>query len=97
MEGVVPEGEVKNRLQSIKIAAITASYLYRERFLKRPLDVLVESKREKHSGRLTGYSDNYIKVLFDGPDSLMKKVVPVRIEELNLSYTMGTYVELDQI
>ncbi len=95
MTDLVPEGEVKKRFQSMKIAAITASYLYRELFLKKPLDVLVETKKEKHSGRLTGYSDNYIKVIFDGPDSLMKKIVPVRIEELNLSYTMGSYVELD--
>ncbi len=97
MAGVVPEAEVKHRFQSMKIAAITASYLYRELFLKRPVDVLAESKREKHSGRLTGYSDNYIKVIFDGPDSLMRRIVPVRIEELNLSYTMGSYVELDGI
>ncbi len=93
MAGVVPEYEIKRRFQSVKIAAITASYLYRDGFLKKPVDVLVESKKEKYSGRLTGYSDNYIKVVFDGPDSLMKKIVPVRIEELNLSCTMGTYLE----
>ena len=97
MEGVVPENEIKKRFQSMKIASITASYLYREGFLKKLVDVLVESKKERYSGRLTGYSDNYIKVVFDGPDSLMKRIVPVRIEELSLSYTMGSYVELDQV
>jgi len=97
MAGFVPEDEIKKRCQSMKIAAITASYLYREGFLKKPVDVLVESKKEKHSGRLTGYSDNYIKVIFDGPDSLMKKIASVKIEELNLSYTMGSYVGLDQV
>ena len=97
MAGIVPEDEIKKRFQSMKIAAITASYLYRKLFLKKSVDVLVESKKDKHSGRLTGYSDNYIKVIFDGPDSLMKKIVPVRIEELNLSYTMGSYVELDRV
>jgi len=97
MAGVVPEDEIKKRFQGMKIAAITASYLYRELFLKKLVDVLVESKKEKHSGRLMGYSDNYIKVIFDGPDSLMKRIVPVRIEELSLSYTMGSYVELGQV
>jgi threonylcarbamoyladenosine tRNA methylthiotransferase MtaB len=92
MAGVVPEDEIKKRSQSMKIAATKASYLYRGLFLKKPVDVLVESKREKHSGRLTGYSDNYIKVIFDGPDSLMKRIAPVRIEELNLSCTMGAYI-----
>ena len=98
MAGVVPEDEIKKRFQSMKIAAITASYLYRELFLKKLVDVLVESKKEKHSGRLTGYSDNYIKVIFDGPDSLMKRIVPVRIEELSLSYTLGVYLtRLDSV
>ena len=97
MAGVVQEDEIKKRFQSMKVAAIMASYLYREDFLKKPLDVLVESKKEKYSGRLMGYSDNYIKVIFNGPDSLMKRIVPIRIEEVNLSYTMGSYVELDQV
>ena len=98
MADVVPEDEIKKRTQNMKIAAITASYLYREGFLNKPVDVLVESKKEKHSGRLTGYSDNYIKVIFDGPDSLMRRIVPVRIEELNLSCTMGSYLtRLDSV
>jgi len=92
MAGAVPEEEIKKRLQGMKIAAITASYLYRELFLKKSVDVLVESKKEKFFGRLTGYSDNYIKVIFNGPDNIMKKIVPVRIEELNLSYSMGAYM-----
>ena len=89
MSGEVVHDVIKCRYQRMKITAITASYIYRERFLNRSLDVLVESKREKYSGRLTGYTDNYIKVMFDGPDSLMKTIAPVKIEDLNLTYTLG--------
>ena len=89
MSGDLPHDVMKTRFQRMKITAITASYLYRENFLKKSVDVLVESKREKHSGRLVGYSDNYIKVAFDGPDSLMRTIAPVKIEELNLVYTLG--------
>lgn len=90
MRDTVSPDEIKNRFQRMKIVTATVSYLYRERFLDKQLEVLVESKRDKHSGRLTGYSDNYIKVMFEGPDSIMKRVVPVKIEELNLAYTLGT-------
>jgi threonylcarbamoyladenosine tRNA methylthiotransferase MtaB len=90
MAGEVGHDVIKSRCQRMKITAITASYLFREKFLNRSLDVLVESKREKYSGRLTGYSDNYIKIMFDGPDTLMKKIVPVKVEELNLTYTLGS-------
>jgi len=92
MSGIVPEAEIKDRLKIIKAAAISASYLYRELFLNKTLDVLVESRPEKYSGRLTGYSDNYIKVIFDGPDSLMKEIVPVSIKELDRSCTIGSYL-----
>ena len=86
----VPPEVVKSRFQGMKIAAITASYLYRHDFKNKFVDVLVESKRDKFSGRLTGYSGNYIKVAFDGPDSLMKRIIPVKIEELNLTCTLGS-------
>jgi len=89
MDQQVGHSIIKKRFQHMKIAAITASYLFREEFLKRELEVLVESKREKHSGRLIGYTDNYIKVMFEGPDTLMRKIAPVKIEELNLTYTVG--------
>jgi threonylcarbamoyladenosine tRNA methylthiotransferase MtaB len=83
---------VKSRFNMLKAAAMTASYVYREGFRNKKVDVLVESKRERHSGKLTGYSGNYMKVLFDGPDSIMKDIVPVKIEELNLVYTIGSLV-----
>ena len=90
MSGVAHDDETRKRFQRMKITANTASYLYRKKFLNKKLEVLVESKRDKRSGRLTGYSDNYIKVLFGGPDSLMKNIVPVKIEEINLTCAMGT-------
>ena len=89
MSDTVADDILKQRFQRMRIAAITASYLYRERFINKRLDVLVESNREKHSGRLIGYSDNYIKVMLGGPDALMKKIVPVTIKELNLIHTLG--------
>jgi threonylcarbamoyladenosine tRNA methylthiotransferase MtaB len=86
----IPHDLIKSRFQRMNITAITASYLFREKFINRSLDVLVESKREKYSCRLTGYSDNYIKIMFDGPDTLMKKIVPVKVEGLSLAYTLGS-------
>jgi len=91
MPGEIGEDIVKKRYCMLKAAASMASYLYRERFVDKPLKVLVESKRDRNTGFLTGYSDNYIKMLFEGPDTLMGRIVPVRMEELNLMYTKGVY------
>lgn len=89
MKDVIKNAILKKRYYELEAACLSASYIYRSRFLGETLDVLVETKRDRNSGYLTGYSDNYIKIFFQGSDSLMKKIVPVKIEDLNLIYTYG--------
>lgn len=82
---------LKKRYHELNVAALGASYIYRQGFLDKSLDILVEAKRDKQSGLLTGYSGNYIKVLFNGPDDIMGSIAPVKIKELNLMHTLGEY------
>ena len=91
MGGEVSEETARKRYAALRTVALGSSYLYRSGFLMKEVKVLVESKRDRQSGLLTGYSDNYIKVLFNGDDALMRTIVPVRIEGLNLMYTQGIY------
>ena len=88
----IGEKKLKNRYYELKAVALGASCVYREKFLNKKLNVLVETKRDKHSGLLTGYSDNYIKMLFEGPDGLIRKIVPVRVKDMTLLQTRGIYV-----
>ncbi|MCX5679101.1 MAG: tRNA (N(6)-L-threonylcarbamoyladenosine(37)-C(2))-methylthiotransferase MtaB [Candidatus Omnitrophica bacterium] len=80
---------LKRRFYELQTASFGASYLYRSRFLGRKLDVLVETRRDKLSGWLCGYSDNYIRVQFQGDDSFMKRLVPVKIDDVSLIRTLG--------
>jgi threonylcarbamoyladenosine tRNA methylthiotransferase MtaB len=84
--------EVKRRYELMRVSALEASYLYRMKFMNDRLDVLVETKRDGSSGLLVGYSDNYIKVMFDGPSSLMRAIVPVRLQGMTLEKTFGVLV-----
>jgi threonylcarbamoyladenosine tRNA methylthiotransferase MtaB len=43
------------------------------------LDVLIEQKRDRKTNKLSGLSGNYIRVLLDGEDSLMNKIIPISI------------------
>lgn len=52
---------------------------FRKSFLGRTKEVLVISKRDKLSGKLRGMTDNYIDILFDGPDELMNTYQMVKI------------------
>jgi threonylcarbamoyladenosine tRNA methylthiotransferase MtaB len=59
-------------------------------FLGKTLDVLFESQRDKGTGMLTGLTDNYIRVLCDGPDSLMDALATVHIEQAGDGHATGT-------
>ncbi|MFA6320848.1 MAG: tRNA (N(6)-L-threonylcarbamoyladenosine(37)-C(2))-methylthiotransferase MtaB [Candidatus Omnitrophota bacterium] len=91
MDGAVGEDIARRRYTTLRTAALMASYTYRSKFENKELEVLVEAKRDKNSGLLTGYSDNYIRILFSGPDELMGTIVSVRVTELTLMYTKGVY------
>ena len=57
--------------------------------------VLVESQRDKNTGMLTGYTDRYVRVLLDGPDSLKGKLTPVIIEPLDSDlFPSGSAIKL---
>ena len=52
---------------------------YLDRFVGRELDVLIENRRDRYTGKLTGLSDNYIRVLLEGDDDLKNTIVPINI------------------
>ena len=55
------------------------------------LPVLVENRREKQKNLLTGLADNYIRVNFDGPDSLMNQIIPVKIIRREAKLLIGEW------
>jgi len=57
---------------------------------KRP--VLVEHKRTRDN-LLTGFTDNYIPVVFSGDDSLMGQILPVHLERIDNNIVQGKQTE----
>ena len=91
MPDMVDKPIVKKRYDSMTAMASEAAYAYRRRFLGEELKVLVETKRDRATGLLKGYSDNYIQILFDGRDDLMRTVIPVRVVGFDLEKVMGIH------
>ena len=60
-----------------------------QRLLGQPWEVLILETRDKTTGRLVGLTSNYVEVLFDGPDSLMREFVTVTVTEVNSECTLG--------
>ena len=91
MQDVVSPALAKRRYERLADESGHLSYLFRKTFLGKRLDVLVEGQRDKATGLLEGYSDNYIRLLFKGPDSIMKRIVPVTVKEVTPQETFGSY------
>lgn len=81
---------IKTRRSRLDAVSKTLAYSYKKRFLNTCVKVLAEMERDPKTNKLCGYSERYIKVLFEGPDMAKKSVVSVRIDEITPSFTMGT-------
>jgi len=64
-----------------------------ERFRGRELEVLIESRRHRQTGLLTGISDNYLRVVLEGPDDLKRQIVKVNAQRLLDGELLGGVVQ----
>ena len=55
---------------------------FRERMLGKTMNVLVEESREGADGHLAGFTENYLRVLTDVPDSAVNRILPVKLTAL---------------
>jgi len=70
---------IKARTASLRELSRVKRMAYVSRFIHRTVPVLVEQHRDRRSGLLVGMSENYMRVLAEGPDCLMNTIVPMRI------------------
>ena len=89
LSGEVPKHIAKKRFNRLKDLALRVSYDYRKNFLQKETEVLIEGKRDKETGCLKGYDDKYIKILLMGEDSYKCRIVPVKIQKVNMESTFG--------
>lgn len=63
---------------------------FMSRFLGKRLKVLIEHDRDRETGLLQGYTDNYIKVLLEGDNLMQGTIREVVIN--NISFKTGTVI-----
>jgi threonylcarbamoyladenosine tRNA methylthiotransferase MtaB len=81
--------EIKERKKELESLTTETSLRYKKSFIGRNISILAEGTRDKKTGKLCGYSDRYIKVLFDGTDDLMNEIVDVHVERALPQFVMG--------
>ncbi len=82
----------KRRCESLRALGRRKKAAFQGRFLGRELEVLVEGKRDKLTGRLKGYSRNYVPVLIEGEDDLVNREIRVSVTDLEDGRVLGRAV-----
>jgi len=82
MDPRVDEKTKKRRSKLLRDLAKKLSRDFISQFLGKTLRVLVEERRDPATGLLTGYTDNYIRVLLEGEEELKNKLIGVRLTEV---------------
>lgn len=62
---------------------------FRQRMIGKRKEVLIEESREGVNNLLAGFTDNYIRVLIDGPDTAINKVLPIKLTSITKEHLLG--------
>ncbi|GAG79178.1 unnamed protein product, partial [marine sediment metagenome] len=87
LKGKVGEQEIKERSERLLGLSLKMQEEFSRLFLGKTLEVLAEKRRRNNY--LTGLTDNYIKVAFNGPENLVNEIVKVKISEIKKGYVIG--------
>jgi threonylcarbamoyladenosine tRNA methylthiotransferase MtaB len=79
LDGHVASPAIAARARRLRQWAAGARIAFARRFDAADAEVLVETTRDPQSGRLRGYTRNYLRAQLDGPDAWMGRRVPVRL------------------
>lgn len=78
----VPSRLIVQRSKILRDLSQAKRLEFGRRLLNQPQEVLVLETRDKATGLLIGLTGNYVELLFDGPDSLMRQFVNVTVTQI---------------
>lgn len=87
--GQVPSPVIKDRCRSLRELGEKKRRLFYSAFMGKKLKVLIESKRDRESGLLQGYSRNYIPVHIPYGEEFINQELEVEITEVGREKVWG--------
>ena len=85
---------IRERSRRLRRLGAEKSLAFRRGLVGRRREAVVLDARDRRTGLLAGLTDNYVEVLFDGPDTLGRRVVPLTITEARADRTHGQLEEI---
>ena len=84
---------IHERSRTLRRLGREKSAAFRGRLVGARREVHVLEARDRATGLLAGLTSNYVEVLFEGPDSLGRRMVPLQITEVRGERTYGRLAE----
>lgn len=91
-ENQVPKAVRQQRVAELRSLGARQKLSFYTRFLKTERPVLVEHSRTDDN-MLSGFTDNYIPVVFSGDNKLMGQVIPIHLEQISNDAVQGKTVK----
>jgi threonylcarbamoyladenosine tRNA methylthiotransferase MtaB len=92
LENRVPSQTIKMRCAHLRALGQKKREAFRRGSVGSTHEVLVEGKRDKSSGFLTGFTNNYIPVVLEGTEELLHQIVRVTICKIDKGKVFGKLV-----
>ncbi|MGR3176957.1 MAG: tRNA (N(6)-L-threonylcarbamoyladenosine(37)-C(2))-methylthiotransferase MtaB [Candidatus Anammoxibacter sp.] len=92
MENHCDPGTIMERRKIMGSVANELADKYKQNFINKNIEVLVESKFGKEDGMLCGYTERYVKVVFDSNEEKINNIVTVRAKEISGDHISGELV-----
>ena len=89
LEGHLAPRAITERTARLRALGEAKSLEFRRGLVGRVEDVLVLETRDRDRGHLVGLTGHYVEVTFDGPDDLMRTMVPVLVTAATPRWTAG--------
>ncbi len=89
MDRQIPERIKKERCKRLRDLGSKKNLAFKRQHIGLTLEVLIEKEEDKETGLLRGLSENYLRVLLEGEDSLKNKIVEVMVEGLKGDNLLG--------
>ena len=89
LDGHLAPRAITARAGRLRALGEAKSLAFRQGLVGRVEDVLVLETRDHDRGHLVGLTGHYVELTFDGPDDLMRTMVPVRVTAATPRWTLG--------
>jgi len=93
LPGRVTPAVIHERSRTLRRLGREKGAAFRGRLVGARREVHVLEARDRETGLLAGLTSNYVEVLFEGPDSLGRRMVPLQITEARGERTYGRLAE----